>query len=164
MATMYVNVPVAETVNVREEPDRNSRVLFTLPRGAQVTTWGTFKSTDGRNEQYYGINDSKGRDGCIKSEFLSSTYVDPGQPWLVRYGSTVWKRTLHENSSYSAVATLQRDLRADGYTSITNADGYYGPITEAAVKAFQSNNNLTVDGICGNSTKEKLWNLRFPSD
>jgi peptidoglycan hydrolase-like protein with peptidoglycan-binding domain len=37
------------------------------------------------------------------------------------------------------------------------ADGVFGPKTEMAVKAFQSDNNLMVDGIVGPQT----WNLLF---
>ena len=36
-------------------------------------------------------------------------------------------------------------------------DGYYGPISEAAVKAFQQANGLTVDGIVDPSTWESLF-------
>ena len=53
---------------------------------------------------------------------------------------------------------LQRDLHSAGYTSVTKADGYFGTITENAVKAFQRNNNLTVDGLVGEKTKKALWN------
>lgn len=35
-------------------------------------------------------------------------------------------------------------------------DGVFGPITEKAVKAFQTANGLTVDGIVGNNTWRKL--------
>lgn len=38
-------------------------------------------------------------------------------------------------------------------------DGIFGPITDEAVKAFQKENSLTVDGIVG----EKTWNKLFPS-
>jgi len=38
----------------------------------------------------------------------------------------------------------------------SDIDGYYGPITEKAVKDFQRNNNLIVDGIVGSSTYEAL--------
>jgi peptidoglycan hydrolase-like protein with peptidoglycan-binding domain len=33
-----------------------------------------------------------------------------------------------------------------------DVDGIFGPKTEAAVRAFQSNENLTVDGIVGKQT------------
>ena len=43
------------------------------------------------------------------------------------------------------------------------ADGIFGPITEEAVKEFQKNNGLTVDGIVGENTWGKLNNLPVKS-
>ena len=60
------------------------------------------------------------------------------------------------------VKHLQRDLYSAGYTSVTSADGRFGSITETAVKSFQGNNNLTVDGKVGDNTKKKLWKKLHP--
>lgn len=49
------------------------------------------------------------------------------------------------------VAALQNALMGIGYF-ITSVDGQFGPETEAAVKQFQSNYGLTVDGIVGAQT------------
>ena len=46
-----------------------------------------------------------------------------------------------------------------GYTQVGSADGYYGTNTENAVRAFQTANGLTSDGIFGNASKNKLWSL-----
>lgn len=37
------------------------------------------------------------------------------------------------------------------------ADGDFGSLTAAALRAFQSNNGLTIDGICGKKTWEALF-------
>src|SRR5215469_6933877 len=47
---------------------------------------------------------------------------------------------------------LQWDLAGLGYLSWSGIDGIYGPVTTAAVKAFQSNAGITVDGIAGPQT------------
>lgn len=154
----YVIVPYGETVKVRDGASRQSPVLFTLPRGSQVTRWGTFAATDGSGDQYYGNNTEDGRSGFVNSGFLTTSYVDPGDPWIGRYGSTVWKKSLHSGEYHAEVQNIQRDLYKVGYTSITKADGYYGTITETAVKNFQRNQGLTADGYCGNKTKAALWN------
>lgn len=156
--TYYVNVPYGETVNVRTEPSRQSPILFTLPRGTMVTRWGTFGATDGSGDQYYGINTEDGRSWLHQFQFPYDFVRRSWRSWIGTYGSTVWKKSLHSGQYHAEVQNIQRDLRKVGYTTITNADGYYGTITETAVKNFQRNWGLTVDGYCGNATKSALWN------
>jgi len=54
-----------------------------------------------------------------------------------------------------AVAQLQRELQALGYYD-GSIDGGYGEQTQAAVEAFQSDQQLTVDAIVGPSTWDAL--------
>ena len=53
------------------------------------------------------------------------------------------------------VRTLQRALNDAGYDAGA-ADGIYGKKTERAVKRFQKDNGLVVDGIAGKRTFEAL--------
>jgi len=55
------------------------------------------------------------------------------------------------------VTRLQDALRSKGYFS-GNSTGYYGSITTQAVKAFQRDAGLTVDGIAGPKTQAALYN------
>ena len=64
--------------------------------------------------------------------------------------------TLARDSEGYEVRRLQDRLRALGYAP-GYSDGKYGATTEAAVMAFQSNNNLTVDGKAGPATQRKLY-------
>jgi len=64
-------------------------------------------------------------------------------------------RTLYLNMSGSDVISLQSALNALGFT-VGHADGVYGPLTEAQVKAYQAKNGLTADGIAGPLTLKKL--------
>ena len=50
------------------------------------------------------------------------------------------------------VALLQQLLKDKGYFDYDEITGYYGVITENAVKRFQYDNNLKVDGITGPAT------------
>ena len=61
--------------------------------------------------------------------------------------------TLRKGSNGAAVKELQELLLARGY-SLPNygADGDYGNETVTAVKKFQKDNGLDVDGICGSKT------------
>lgn len=54
------------------------------------------------------------------------------------------------------VKRVQELLSKSGYLSSANATGYFGEITEQAVKTFQTNNNLTVDGSVGIQTLSAL--------
>jgi N-acetyl-anhydromuramyl-L-alanine amidase AmpD len=62
--------------------------------------------------------------------------------------------TLHFGSSGISVRILQRLLAANGYG--IQIDGVFGPLTETAVKAFQSQRHLPTDGVAGHKT---WWEL-----
>ena len=64
--------------------------------------------------------------------------------------------TLERGSEGYEVRKLQDRLTALGYAP-GYSDGKYGATTEAAVMAFQSNNNLTVDGKAGPATQRVLY-------
>ena len=68
--------------------------------------------------------------------------------------------TLKQGSTGGDVVDLQNALIKAGYNvGSTGADGKYGANTAAAVKAYQKDNGLTVDGIAGVQT---LGNLYIP--
>jgi hypothetical protein len=54
------------------------------------------------------------------------------------------------------VMLVQSKLKFLGYDPGT-IDGWFGPLTEEAVKAFQRDNNLIADGIVGSDTWSLLW-------
>lgn len=65
---------------------------------------------------------------------------------------------LYRNGKYNtawAVTQLQKELQAWGYDP-NGIDGSFGPGCEEAVKKFQQNNGLSVDGSVGPATKKKL--------
>jgi peptidoglycan hydrolase-like protein with peptidoglycan-binding domain len=58
-------------------------------------------------------------------------------------------------SSRSMVRSAQQQLKSSGY--YTGAiDGMNGPMTRAAIRKYQSDNNLTVNGRLDMQTREKL--------
>ncbi|MBR6668314.1 MAG: peptidoglycan-binding protein [Clostridia bacterium] len=64
------------------------------------------------------------------------------------------------------IKRMQQRLKDLGYLK-GSADGDFGDATEAAVRAFQANNGLTVDGKAGSATLNKLYSSsakRAPSD
>jgi len=60
----------------------------------------------------------------------------------------------------SAVKKLQQDLMTLGYSLAPyGADSSFGRVTEEAVKKFQKDNKLAVDGIVGPATQKKIEEL-----
>jgi len=55
-----------------------------------------------------------------------------------------------------SVQRVQQLLNKYGYLSSSNITGYYGEVTETAVKNFQKNNRLSADGSVGMQTMAKL--------
>ena len=63
--------------------------------------------------------------------------------------------TVKKGSKGDAVKGLQNALNARGY-DVGTVDGIFGPATETAVKSFQRDFGLDVDGIVGPNTWEAL--------
>ena len=72
-------------------------------------------------------------------------------------GSSSGYSLLSWGSSGSAVRKLQQTLLDLGYTQIRTVDGIYGQWTYDAVRAFQKNEGLAVDGIAGVNTLTALY-------
>jgi peptidoglycan hydrolase-like protein with peptidoglycan-binding domain len=62
--------------------------------------------------------------------------------------------TLEFGNSGIPVRVVQKLLVSSGYS--IEIDGFFGALTEAAVKAFQNQRNLVVDGIVGQNTWREL--------
>lgn len=66
-------------------------------------------------------------------------------------------RNIKQGSKGDDVKELQRKLIAAGYScGSTGADGICGKNTVAAIKAYQKDHGLTVDGIAGQKTMAEL--------
>lgn len=70
-------------------------------------------------------------------------------------GSLVDRSYLTKGSTGNGVMDLQHSLSSMGYNT-GPTDGMFGPTTEAAVKQFQKENNITVDGQVGPETRTSL--------
>lgn len=63
----------------------------------------------------------------------------------------IFAENLYWGSKGETVKQVQEKLKRWGYYS-GSIDGIYGSVTQAAVKKFQKNNGLSVDGIVGKKT------------
>jgi peptidoglycan hydrolase-like protein with peptidoglycan-binding domain len=59
-------------------------------------------------------------------------------------------QVMRQGMTHSCVRIIQER------SGVTPQSGFFGPLTERAVRAFQQEHNLTVDGIVGRDTWEKL--------
>jgi peptidoglycan hydrolase-like protein with peptidoglycan-binding domain len=69
--------------------------------------------------------------------------------------STSYPGLLRVGSTGTGVRTLQQALANKGYS--LSADGVFGPITQNAVRSFQSSQGITVDGVVGPVTWGRLF-------
>ena len=56
---------------------------------------------------------------------------------------------------------LQQALLDAGYKQVRVADGIYGQWTYDAVKAYQKDHGLAVDGIAGKNTQNSLYGTNY---
>lgn len=78
--------------------------------------------------------------------------------WAERDGEIVDNTTLRRGSIGEAVRQMQTALIALGYSvgAVTQADGKFGPATEAGVKAFQRDYGLPQTGSWGTAEEQAL--------
>jgi peptidoglycan hydrolase-like protein with peptidoglycan-binding domain len=78
-------------------------------------------------------------------------------PTTTKEGFTVKMQTIKKGSKHAHVKVLQRLLIGSGYSvGSSGADGSLGPATDKALRKYQQDNGLTVDGSCGPKTWAKL--------
>ena len=70
-------------------------------------------------------------------------------------------RLLYWGCRGDAVKKLQQALLDAGYKQVRVADGIYGQWTYDAVRAYQKDNGLAVDGIAGRNTQNKLYGTSY---
>ena len=70
-------------------------------------------------------------------------------------------RLLYWGCRGDAVRRLQQALIAAGYTQVRTVDGIYGKWTYDAVRAFQRDHGLSVDGIAGRKTQNALYGTHY---
>lgn len=125
-----------------------------------------FKQVNGKTMSHTGlhIGDSKVRhcSGEVKDGIMDKSWTH----WAIPKGmytsdelkemelitvSSILKR----GSKGPNVVTLQNNLNQLGY-SCGEADGKFGSMTESAVRSFQADYHLTVDGIAGSVTQNEI--------
>ncbi len=86
---------------------------------------------------------------------ISDGYLGPSTTYLLKSGKAR-ANGLAFGMSGDDVKNMQKLLANLGYMKAANATGYFGEITENAVKNYQQANKLGVDGIVGKNTMSAL--------
>ena len=102
-------------------------------------------------------------DGVIMSDVTNKKWNEWGELKAVDYSNSgfpdvpTWRPTVRRGSKGQDVVDMQTMLYKLGYDiGVAGIDGDFGRGTEQAVKAFQSDHKLGVDGVCGPLTWDEL--------
>jgi murein L,D-transpeptidase YcbB/YkuD len=163
-----VNLPQQQLLQM--ENDVNQSKQSQLEITAQITP-PEFMQTDGISQAYpwaIAVEKEHKLKKISKNQFLVSSNLDQPKKYFPSKGKVRAKPTgkFQKFSSQAPLPTLcfggsgvtvrilQRLLVSNGYT--VRVDGVFGAMTETAVKAFQNQQNLGVDGIVGQRTWRAL--------
>lgn len=92
--------------------------------------------------------------GVAPAGAVSSGGGGGGSSTVVTTAPPISSANLKVGSTGSGVANLQTYLNSQGANLVV--DGKFGPLTDAAVKAYQTTNKLTADGIVGKNTSASM--------
>lgn len=161
----FYDTAVSQGLKVGKEPKLGAIIVW-----AKGKTW---TSADGAGhvavvEQIQAdgsIITSESGYGCANPFWTSHRYKGNGN-WgagteyrflgFVYQPETAPANVIKRGDKGAAVEWMQTKLYERGYLRKNEIDGDFGKITLGALLAFQFENSLDVDGICGDATKTKL--------
>lgn len=130
------------------------------PAGARKALEGVAVSDDYQTSNIKYMEDIT-HDGDGLDRLMSR---DPQRRSLTQVNTLHVTGPFHEGSRGKGVIALQADLAMLGYTDnrgdVLQTDGHFGRNTEAAVRAFQNDHGLLIDGIAGTRTLEAIQRQR----
>ncbi len=143
-AALYVKTNGA-CLNARTGPGTNYRKVKCVSNGAKLLPVVGNATVEG--EKWYKL--SSGR--WVAAEYTSGSpgTSTPGN------GGSVGGQTLQLGSKGPAVVALQQHLQKNFYP-VGAVDGVYGPQTQSAVAAYQSQNGLNSTGKAGPATLKQM--------
>lgn len=136
------------SLNLRQSPSDTGRVILEIPNAAQLTLTA-------RGDTWCAVV-YNGTAGYVMTKFITvlPSAVAVEQQSGEEEDPSAFTRVLKKGMTGADVSWVQQRLIALGYT--LSATNVYDDATFAAVKAFQSQNGLTVDGLAGSQTFSTL--------
>ena len=149
-ATQMGEVNVDDVLNLRAEASTDGTIIVQLKAGTQVYIIN-------RTEDWYKVTvslDGQAYTGYVHSDYITITNSDLTKE-KCPYSEPA--SSLQSGSSGDGVKWIQWHLYRLGYlTKESDIDGDFGPTTLSAVKKYQTDKSLTVDGIVGQGTRTQL--------
>ena len=147
--TQIGKVNVSDSLNVRAEADASSTVIVQLQPNTQVYIIN-------RTDEWYKI--AVTIDGVTYTGYAHSNYIVVTNTDVTREQCPYKEptSTLKNGSTGEGVKWLQWHLYKLGYLKSSDVDGDFGPTTLAAVKKYQTDKKLEVDGVVGSGTRGQL--------
>ena len=90
-----------------------------------------------------------------KGDTLGACAIAPA-PQVLGTSTVQFVNNLSQGMTSNEVKQLQEALRAKGFFTFRTSTGFFGPITLAAVKAFQSSKGIPETGFVGPLTRAAL--------
>jgi hypothetical protein len=133
------------------DPATNAWAADQVCKGSGPGAWSTY--TNGAYRSYL----SRGYAAAASVGSGTVSAAAAAAPAAPAVSSTAWylSEAAYHGTYLPAVADLQQKLANLGYQ--VAVDGYFGPQTDRAVRAYQANQGLTVDGVVGSQTHQSLF-------
>ncbi len=139
-------VKVSDCLNVRDSASTDGKLITTLSNGTKVKILG-------KTGAWYKIEFTSG--GAAKTGYCHGDYVTVS----LSYGDKVYAEptsTLRSGDQGNGVYWLQIHLSYLGYLNSDYINGIFDSNTLTAVKKFQTEKKLDVDGLVGSATRASL--------
>lgn len=142
IATAKVN----DWLNIRKSPKADADVITTVTNGQKMY----YLATEGEWYKVTFTKDGKSYTGYAHSDYVVLSSLKQSCPYAEPTAN------VQNGDSGNAVKWVQWHLWKLGYLESSDVDGSFGPTTLAAVKKFQTDKSLGVDGIVGAGTRSAL--------
>lgn len=146
--TQIGTVNVGDALNVRSEPSTSATVVTQVYDGFKLYITGT-------SGEWYKVTftlDGKNYTGYVHSDYVTVSSLQ--QKEQCPYAEPTV--TVRNGDTGNNVKWVQWHLCKLGYLAASGIDGDFGPTTLSAVKSFQEDKKLDVDGVVGSGTRAEL--------
>jgi len=149
-----------EKVIVRADGDGSAKQLALVYKAGTKCTLTGLSKTDSKKQIWYNLT-VNGTTGWIRGDLVriltkseAEMYNKHGDPDAKPEASYT---TLQIGSTGDAVTKLQQRLADLGYLNVAYVTGVYDLNTQSAIKKYQNDHELTVDGIAGSNTQHHIF-------